>query len=61
MMATLEEIAKEYGMAIDYMDQNTGYIYKLSNAIDDGNNSLLVPVVDTFGDNILIGYAKMHK
>ena len=57
---TLERIAEQYGM-VDYMDSNKGYIYKLSNAIDDGNNSLLVPVVDTFGDNILIGYAKMHK
>lgn len=57
---TLERIAEQYGM-VDYMDNNTGYIYKLSNAIDDGNNSLLVPVVDTFGDNVLIGYAKMHK
>ena len=57
---TLERIAEQYGM-VDYMDSNTGSIYELSNAIDDGNNSLLVPVVDTFGDNILIGYAKMHK
>lgn len=57
---TLERIAEQYGM-VDYMDSNTGYIYELSNAIDDGDNSLLVPVVDTFGDNILIGYAKMHK
>lgn len=57
---TLERIAELYGM-VDYMDSNTGCIYKLSNAIDNGDNSLLVPVVDTFGDNIIIGYAKMHK
>lgn len=28
-MAILEQIAKEYGMAIDYMDPNTGNIYRL--------------------------------
>lgn len=53
----LEEITKLYGMN-DYLDANTGYIYKLSEAIDDGENNLLVPVIDTFGDNILLGYAK---
>lgn len=56
----LEEIAKLYGMN-DYLDVNTGYIYKLSEAIDDGEENLLVPVVDTLGDNVLLGYAKMHK
>ena len=56
----LEEIAKLYGMN-DYLDVNTGYIYKLSEAIDDGEGNLLVPVVDILGDNVLLGYAKMHK
>ena len=54
----LEEIAKLYGMN-DYLDVNTGYIYKLSEAIDDGEENLLVPVVDILGDNVLLGYAKM--
>nr|CAI9751768.1 hypothetical protein YXRTKSLT_YXRTKSLT_CDS_0077 [uncultured phage]CAI9752523.1 hypothetical protein IPSYOLDY_IPSYOLDY_CDS_0077 [uncultured phage] len=58
-MATLEQIAKEYGMAIDYMDPNTGNIYRLTDAIDDGN--LLVPITAPYGDSILLGYAKMQK
>lgn len=60
-MATLEQIAKEYGMAIDYMDPNTGNIYRLTDAIDDGNGNLLVPITAPYGDNILLGYAKMQK
>ena len=60
-MATLEQIAKEYGMAIDYMDPNTGNIYRLTDAIDDGEGNLLVPVVAPYGDSILLGYAKMQK
>lgn len=60
-MATLEQIAKEYGMAIDYMDPNTGNIYRLTDAIDDGEGGLLVPVTTPYGDNILLGYAKMQK
>ena len=60
-MATLEQIAKEYGMAIDYMDPNTGNIYRLTDAIDDGEGGLLVPVTAPYGDSILLGYAKMHK
>lgn len=60
-MATLEQIAKEYGMAIDYMDINTGNIYRLTDAIDDGEGNLLVPVIDSYGDSILLGYAKMQK
>ena len=60
-MATLEQIAKEYGMAMDYMDPNTGNIYRLADAIDDGEGNLLVPVIDSCGDSILLGYAKMKK
>lgn len=60
-MATLEQIAKEYGMAMDYMDPNTGNIYRLTDAIDDGEGGLLVPVTAPYGDNILLGYAKMQK
>lgn len=60
-MATLEQIAKEYGMAIDYMDPNTGNIYRLTDAIDDGEGNLLVPITATYGDSILLGYAKMQK
>ena len=56
----LEEIAKSYGMN-DYLDVNTGYIYKLSEVIDDGEGNLLVPVIDSCGDSILLGYAKMQK
>ena len=56
----LEEIAKLYGMN-DYLDINTGYIYKLSEAIDDGEGNLLVPVTAPYGDSILLGYAKMQK
>ena len=60
-MATLEQIAKEYGMAIDYMDPNTGNIYRLTDAIDDGEGGLLVPITAPYGDSILLGYAKMQK
>ena len=60
-MATLEQIAKEYGMAIDYMDPNTGNIYRLTDAIDDGEGKLLVPITAPYGDSILLGYAKMQK
>lgn len=60
-MATLEQIAKEYGMAMDYMDPNTGNIYRLTDAIDDGEGNLLVPITAPYGDNILLGYAKMQK
>lgn len=60
-MATLEQIAKEYGMAIDYMDPNTGNIYRLTDAIDDGEGNLLVPITALYGDSILLGYAKMQK
>ena len=60
-MATLEQIAKEYGMAIDYMDPNTGNIYRLTDAIDDGEGNLFVPVTAPYGDSILLGYAKMQK
>ena len=56
----LEDVAKTYGM-VDYMDQESGYIYKLSKAFDDGEGMLLVPVIEAFGDNILIGYARMKK
>ena len=61
MMATLEQIAKEYGMAVDYMDPNTGNIYRLTDAIDDGEGNLFVPVIAPYGDSILLGYAKMQK
>ena len=60
-MATLEQIAKEYGMAIDYMDPNTGNIYRLTDAIDDGEGNLLIPITAPYGDSILLGYAKMQK
>lgn len=60
-MATLEQIAKDYGMAVDYMDQNTGNIYRLTDAIEDSEGGLLVPVTAPYGDNILLGYAKMQK
>ena len=60
-MATLEQIAKEYGMAIDYMDPNTGNIYRLTDAIDDGEGNLLVPITAPYGDSILRGYAQIQK
>ena len=56
----LEDVAKTYGM-VDYMDKESGYIYELSKAFDDGEGMLLVPVIEAFGDNILIGYARMKK
>jgi hypothetical protein len=58
---TLEQIAKEHGMTEDYVDTNTGNIYQLTDAIDDGNGGLLIPVIAPYGDSILLGYAKMQK
>ena len=60
-MTTLEQIAKEYSMAMDYTDPNTGNIYRLTDAIDDGEGNLLVPVAAPYGDSILLGYAKIQK
>ena len=60
-MATLEQIAKEYGMAMDYMDPNTGNIYRLTDAIDDGEGNLLVPIIAHYGVSTLLGYAKIQK
>lgn len=74
-MATLEQIAKEYGMAMDYMNPNIGSIYRLTDAIndgegniyrltdaiDDGEGNLLVPITAQYGDSILLGYAKIQK
>lgn len=57
----LEEIAKQYGM-VDYLDQHTGYIYQLSKAINNGDGTLSVPVIDSCSScNALIGYAHMNK
>ena len=56
----LEKIAKTYGM-VDYMDPITGNIYELSKAFDGGKGMLLVPVIAPFGDNVLIGYARMQN
>ena len=60
-MATLEQIVKEYGMAVDYMDPNTGNIYRLTDAIDDGEGNLFIPVTASYGDSTLLGYAKIQK
>ena len=40
---------------------STGNIYRLTDAIDDGEGGLLVPVTAPYGDSILLGYAKMQK
>lgn len=57
----LEDIAKTYGMATDYMDQTTGNIYRFTDAIEDGEGGLLIPVTAPYGDSLLLGYAKMQK
>lgn len=54
----LEDIAKKYGMN-DYLDNVSGKIYQLSRPIKDIDGTLLIPVVDVFGDNIISGYARM--
>lgn len=46
---------------VDYMDPITGNIYELSKAFDGGKGMLLVPVIAPFGDNVLIGYARMQN
>ena len=60
-METLEQIIKEHGMIDDYVDPNTGNIYQLIDAIDDGNGGLLIPVIAPFGDSIFVDYAKIQK
>ena len=55
----LEQIAKQYGM-VDYLDNTTGNIYQLSKTIEDDDGTLLVPVVSSYGGNLLIGYARME-
>ena len=51
----IEDIISMYGTS-DYMDMNTYYIYKISEAIyDESNNSSKIPVVDSSYGN-LIGY-----
>lgn len=55
----LEQIAKQYGM-VDYLDNTTGNIYQLSKVIEDDDGTLLVPVVSSYGGNLLIGYARME-
>ena len=54
---SLEEIAKTYGMN-DYYDMYTGKVYHLSRAIDNGDDTLNIPVSEC---GKLIGYAKMDK
>lgn len=54
---TLEKIAKTYGM-VDYLDQSSNYIYELSQAIDNGDGTLKVPVKE---NGVLIGYSTMNK
>lgn len=43
------------------MTPTSGMIYQLSNAIEESEETLLVPIIDTFGDSILVGYARMNK
>ena len=52
---TLEKIVEMYGWN-DYYDMNTGYIYQLSQSVDNGDGTSKVPVVE---DGNLIGYATM--
>lgn len=56
----LEEVARQYGMH-DYLDNCAGKIFQLSNAIKDADDTLLVPVVDVFGDGIIREYARMNN
>ena len=57
-MISLEDIVKTYGMN-DYLDINTGIIYKLSKAVDLGNGEYKVPII-TF-NGIFVGYVSMSK
>ena len=56
VIMSLEKIIEMYGMN-DYYDHNTGYIYCLSEAIDEGD-TYRVPVKD---NGILIGYSSADK
>lgn len=55
----LEDIARKYGMH-DYLDNEQGLIYQLSEAMEDADGTLLVPVIDVVGDCILREYARME-
>lgn len=61
-MATLEGIAKQYGMNIDYLDQHTGLIYSLQEAMEkeDDSTKLDVPVYKPNRLD-LYGFATMDK
>lgn len=52
---TLEKIVEMYGWN-DYMDMNTGRIYRLSQSVDNGDGTSKVPVTE---NGNLIGYATM--
>ncbi len=51
----LEEIVEMYGWN-DYMDMNTGRIYRLSQSVDNGDGTSKIPVTE---NGNLIGYAAM--
>ena len=51
----LEQIIEMYGWN-DYYDMNTGYIYHLSEAMDNGDGTSKIPVTS---NGRLIGYATM--
>ena len=55
----LEDIARQYGMH-NYLDNEQGLIYQLSEAMEDADGTLLVPVIDVVCDCILRGYARME-
>lgn len=58
-MISLEDIVKIYGMN-DYLDINTGRIYKLSLVMDVGDDKYYkVPVISHTG--VLIGFASISK
>lgn len=54
----LEDVVKIYGMN-DYYDNVTGNIYKLSQAVDNGNGMLNVPVESWDGN--LLGCVAIYK
>ena len=58
MKMRLEKVAETYGMSADYYEQMTGRTYQLSKAIDNGDGTLSVPVIE---GGQLIGYCKMEK
>lgn len=54
----LETIINTYGPHADYMDLNTGYIYSITEYIQDIKSGSSDPKMPVYADGQLIGYIR---